>query len=81
MAEWARTLGFEIVCAGRGTVLFADDHHATPEKYLDMAARNRMNPKTYTEFRDGTKPQLERSPSPTCCAPAQRLADTLPGTQ
>jgi predicted homoserine dehydrogenase-like protein len=59
MAEWARTLGFEIVCAGRGTVLFADDHHATPEKYLDMAARNRMNPKMYTEFRDGTKSQLE----------------------
>jgi len=59
MAEWARTLGFQVVCAGRGTVLFADDHHATPEKYLDMAARNRMNPKMYTEFRDGTKPQLE----------------------
>lgn len=59
MAEWARTLGFEIVCAGRGTVLFPDDHHATPETYADMAARNRMNPKMYTEFRDGTKSQLE----------------------
>jgi predicted homoserine dehydrogenase-like protein len=59
MAEWARTLGFEIVCAGRGTVLFPDDHHATPEKYMDMAVRNRMNPKMYNEFRDGTKSQLE----------------------
>jgi predicted homoserine dehydrogenase-like protein len=59
MAEWARTLGFEIVCAGRGTVLFPDDHHSTPEKYAEMAARNRMNPKMYNEFRDGTKSQLE----------------------
>lgn len=59
MVEWARTLGFEVVCAGRGTVLFPDDHHATPETYADMAERNRMNPKMYNEFRDGTKSQLE----------------------
>ena len=59
MVEWARCLGFEIVCAGRGTVLFPDDHHATPEKYMEIAQRNRMNPKMYNEFRDGTKSQLE----------------------
>jgi predicted homoserine dehydrogenase-like protein len=59
MAEWARTLGFEIVCAGRGTVCFPDDHHATPETYAEIAVRNRMNPKMYNEFRDGTKSQLE----------------------
>jgi len=59
MVEWARVLGFEIVCAGRGTVLFPDDHHATPEKYAEIAARNGMNPKMYNEFRDGTKSQLE----------------------
>jgi predicted homoserine dehydrogenase-like protein len=59
MVDWARTLGWRIVCAGRGTVLFPDDHHATPEKYLEIAQRNRMNPKMYNEFRDGTKSQLE----------------------
>ncbi|HSR26567.1 MAG TPA: hypothetical protein VLW53_23645 [Candidatus Eisenbacteria bacterium] len=59
MVEWARTLGFEVVCAGRGTVLFPGDHHATPETYADIAERNRMNPKMYNEFRDGTKSQLE----------------------
>lgn len=59
MAEWARCLGFEIVCAGRGTVLYPDDHHSTPEKYAEIANRNRMNPKMYNEFRDGTKSQLE----------------------
>jgi predicted homoserine dehydrogenase-like protein len=59
MVDWAQSLGFEIVCAGRGTVLFPDDHHATPEKYAEIAARNRMNAKMYNEFRDGTKSQLE----------------------
>lgn len=59
MVDWARTLGWRIVCAGRGTVLYPDDHHATPEKYLEIAERNRMNPKMYNEFRDGTKSQLE----------------------
>ncbi len=59
LVEWARCLGFEIVCAGRGTVLFPDDHHATPETYAEIAQRNRMNPKMYNEFRDGTKSQLE----------------------
>ncbi len=59
MCTWATTLGFRIVCAGRGTVLFPDDHHATPETYQEIALRNRMNPKMYNEFRDGTKSQLE----------------------
>src|SRR5690349_3336044 len=36
LVEWARCLGFEIVCAGRGTVLFPDDHHATPETYAEI---------------------------------------------
>jgi predicted homoserine dehydrogenase-like protein len=57
-AEWARTLEFENVCAGRGTVLFADDHHATPEKYIDTA-RNRMNPKMYPS--SGTAPSPSSS--------------------
>jgi predicted homoserine dehydrogenase-like protein len=59
LVEWSRTLGFEIVCAGRGTVFFPHDHRATPETYADIAERNRMNPKMYNEFRDGTKAQLE----------------------
>ncbi|GAC1655313.1 MAG: SAF domain-containing protein [Candidatus Dormibacteraceae bacterium] len=59
MCDWATTLGFRIVCAGRGTVLFPDDHHATPETYMELALRNKMNPKMYNEFRDGTKSQLE----------------------
>jgi len=59
LTEWAQTLGFRIVCAGRGTVLFPDDRHATPETYREQAERNRINPKMYCSFRDGTKSQTE----------------------
>lgn len=59
LAEWAQTLGFRVVCAGRGTVLFADDHHATPDTYREQAERNQNNPKMYCSFRDGTKSQTE----------------------
>jgi predicted homoserine dehydrogenase-like protein len=59
LAEWAQTLGFRVVCAGRGTVLFSNDHHATPDTYREQAERNRNNPKMYCSFRDGTKSQTE----------------------
>ena len=59
LAEWAQTLGFRVVCAGRGTVLFRDDHHATPDTYREQAERNSNNPKMYCSFRDGTKSQTE----------------------
>ena len=59
LAEWAQVLGFRVVCAGRGTVLFPDDHHATPDTYREQAERNQNNPKMYCSFRDGTKSQTE----------------------
>ncbi|MFZ0214309.1 MAG: NAD(P)-dependent oxidoreductase [Candidatus Dormiibacterota bacterium] len=59
LAEWARTLGFRLVCAGRGTVRFPDDNHATPETYLEMAEDNTLNPRMLCSFRDGTKAQTE----------------------
>ncbi|HEX9547322.1 MAG TPA: hypothetical protein VF942_08290, partial [Acidimicrobiales bacterium] len=59
LAEWAQTLGFRAVCAGRGTVLYPDDHHATPDTYREQAERNQNNPKMYCSFRDGTKSQTE----------------------
>src|SRR4030088_1398276 len=59
LAEWAQTLGFSVVCAGRGTVLFSDDHHATADTYREQAERNKINPKMYSSFRDGTKSQTE----------------------
>lgn len=64
--EWARTLGFEIVAAGRGTILYADDPCGTPdgvqERYGfsdEMMQRRNINLKMYNSFRDGTKAQVE----------------------
>ena len=66
MVEWAKTLGFEIVAAGRGTEYFADDREGTPESVKerfqfddDTVARRSISYKMYNSFRDGTKAQLE----------------------
>ncbi len=66
MIEWARTLGFEIVAAGRGTVFFGDDREGTPDTVLqrfgfdaETLARRTINLKMFNSFRDGTKAQIE----------------------
>ena len=64
--EWAWSLGFEIVAAGRGTELFASDPAGTPdsvpERYgfdEETLQRRTINLKMYNSFRDGTKAQVE----------------------
>jgi predicted homoserine dehydrogenase-like protein len=66
MVEWARALGFEIVAAGRGTILYPEDPQGTPEgvpqRYgfsAETIARRNINLKMYNSFRDGTKAQVE----------------------
>lgn len=66
MIEWARTLGFEIVAAGRGTVFYDTDRAGTPdsvpERYgfdEETIKRRTINLKMYNSFRDGTKAQVE----------------------
>ena len=66
MVEWARTLGFEIVAAGRGTVFYGDDRIGTPDTVParfgfseEMMERRTINLKVYNSFRDGTKAQIE----------------------
>lgn len=66
MVEWARTLGFEIVAAGRGTIFYADDRAGTPDTVQErfgfsdeMMERRTINTKMYNSFRDGTKAQVE----------------------
>lgn len=64
--DWAWALGFEVVAAGRGTMLFADDPAGTPDNTAERygfdgetIARRRINLKMYNSFRDGTKAQVE----------------------
>jgi predicted homoserine dehydrogenase-like protein len=66
MIEWARALGFEIVAAGRGTVLYADDPQGTPDSVpqrfgfnQELIERRTINFKMYNSFRDGTKANVE----------------------
>ena len=66
LVDWARTSGFEVVCAGKGTKYLPEFHYSTPETVWahygvtpDEAARSGMNPKMFNSFLDGTKSAIE----------------------
>ena len=66
LVEWAKTLGFEIVAAGRGTIFYGDDRQGTPDTVPErfgfsdeMLVRRTINLKMYNSFRDGSKAQIE----------------------
>jgi predicted homoserine dehydrogenase-like protein len=58
MVDYAQTLGFEVVCAGKGKNNRLD-RRATPSAVAEEAARWRMNPRMLTAFVDGTKTMAE----------------------
>src|SRR6478672_1390811 len=64
--DWARTCGFKVVAAGKGTRYEPHYHRSTPDtvweildKYLSITDRNSINPDTVHSFVDGTKPDYE----------------------
>jgi predicted homoserine dehydrogenase-like protein len=66
LVNWARTLGFEIVAAGRGTIYLDDDFEGTPDSVPErfgfteeIIERRHINLHMYNSFRDGTKAQTE----------------------
>ena len=66
IVEWAKTLGFEIVAAGRGTVFYDDDRAGLPETVPqrfgfseELIERRTINFKMFNSFRDGSKAQIE----------------------
>ncbi len=66
MVEWAKTLGFEIVAAGRGTVFYDDDRAGIPDTVPQrfgfseaLIERRTINFKMFNSFRDGSKAQIE----------------------
>ncbi|MCB0065484.1 MAG: hypothetical protein KDE19_25335 [Caldilineaceae bacterium] len=66
MIDWARSLGFEIVAAGRGTILYPDDPQGTPDTVPqrfgfdeELIERRTINFKMFNSFRDGTKANVE----------------------
>jgi predicted homoserine dehydrogenase-like protein len=64
--DWARTCGFNVVCAGRGGRYQPSYHQLTPDtvwdvlgKFINIKDRSHINPKMFNSFLDGTKPGIE----------------------
>ncbi|GAH93067.1 unnamed protein product, partial [marine sediment metagenome] len=56
--DFAKSLGFKIVAAGKGKNNPLDKE-ATPENLKDIALKKGVNPKMLTEFVDGSKTMIE----------------------
>lgn len=66
LVDWARTCGFPVVAAGKGTKYHPTFHASTPETVWqhygltpEHAAASGMNPKMFNSFLDGTKSSIE----------------------
>ncbi len=64
--DWARSCGFEVVAAGKGTKYLPEYHASTPDTVWDhygltpeRAAESGMNAKMFNSFLDGTKSSIE----------------------
>ena len=74
MVDWARAIGFEIVCAGKGTKYLPEYHASTPETVwghyglsAEDAAAGGMNPQMFNSFLDGTKSAIEMAVVANAC--------------
>jgi predicted homoserine dehydrogenase-like protein len=64
LVAWARSLGFHVVAAGKGTKYLPAYRRGTPddiwERYgIDPDHREGLNPQMYNSFADGTKSAIE----------------------
>jgi predicted homoserine dehydrogenase-like protein len=66
LVDWARTSGFEVVAAGKGTKYLPSFHTSTPETVWEhygvsaaAAAESGLNPQMFNSFLDGTKSAIE----------------------
>jgi predicted homoserine dehydrogenase-like protein len=66
MVDWARTAGFRVVAAGKGTKYLPEYHLSTPDTVWpyygftpEMVAKGDFNAQMFNSFLDGTKSALE----------------------
>jgi predicted homoserine dehydrogenase-like protein len=66
LVEWARSCGFDVVAAGKGTKYLPNYHYSTPDTVWDhygltpdQAKDAGMNSQMFNSFLDGTKSALE----------------------
>jgi predicted homoserine dehydrogenase-like protein len=88
--DWARTCGFEVVAAGKGTK-YLPEYHASTDKTVwdyygitaERAALGGMNAKMFNSFLDGTKSGIEMAAVANACGlacPADGLSFPPLGT-
>jgi predicted homoserine dehydrogenase-like protein len=66
LVDWARTSGFDVVCAGKGAKFLEHYHEMNPDNVWDnwefpkeLTDSGQLNPNMHTSFRDGTKAAIE----------------------
>src|SRR4051812_12904192 len=66
LVDWCRTIGFDVVAAGKGTKYLPEYHTSTPDTVWDyygfteeQLASGDFNPKMFNSFLDGTKSAIE----------------------
>jgi predicted homoserine dehydrogenase-like protein len=72
--DWARAIGLEVVCAGKGTKYRPIYHRSTPDTVWDFygltaehAKASGMNPQMFNSFLDGTKSAIEMAAVSNAC--------------
>ncbi len=74
LVDWARTAGFNVVCAGKGTKHLPEYHYSTPDTVWDyygftkeQLATGDFNKQMFNSFLDGTKSALEMAAVANSC--------------
>lgn len=74
LVDWARTVGLEVVCAGKGTKYLPAYHASTPDTVWghygfteEQVAGGDFNPQMFNSFLDGTKSALEMAAVANAC--------------
>ena len=74
LVDWARTAGFEVVAAGKGTKYLPAYHASTPETVWDhygfspeQVASGDFNARMFNSFLDGTKSAIEMAAVANAC--------------
>jgi hypothetical protein len=74
MVDWARTIGMDVVCAGKGTKYLPIYHQSTPDTVwghygfsAEQVAGGDFNAQMFNSFLDGTKSALEMAAVSNAC--------------
>ena len=74
LVDWARSIGLDVVAAGKGTLFMPEFHASTPDTVWDhygltaeRAAESGMNAKMFNSFLDGTKSGIEMAAVANAC--------------